>query len=1036
MSFRSQKNNPFPMASEKIQTYQNGNESGIFTRFGLRSTIMFWFLAISIIPVVFVSLMGYHNAVQNRVEDFSKRLESISETERRDFQQYFETLNINLQNMAGNPQVLAMLEFEDSALETSFPVSSGGRLLKAFQLENNARDILLADGRGNIVFSSQTGCTPGADLGASEIIEKGLRRISSGALAADAIISSGFKPRPHRGGTSLAYQMEPVRSDKGEVLGFLIMELGVDIFANRFGRQNFLNPGILTYVLNEDLQILASFRNLAGSSATSSAVSIAEAQAWRHHLKRAEDQNSWEIEFHQVREYSGLESEQVLGIIQDLDILGEKYALVSEMPRSVVLAGLKGMGLSLLLVIALVSLLVVLAGLLVSNRIVDPINQLGRVMQRVADGHEVWTLPENGPREVFQLSQMFHCMISRLTDAQEVNEKQYALKRRQFELNEKLRGENSLEDISEAVLNYLGEFFEAHMGIFYLVEARETYRMVAQFGLPENDAIIDEIHLGEGLMGRVASGRRVRVLRRFREDRHKVETGLVSSYVNNLVVAPIQLGNRVLGLLELGLMDDVGDEKIEFLDMVSETIAVAINSARSRERVHRLLKETWSQAAILSKQQKDLQESNRRFELADQYKSEFLANMSHELRTPLNSLLIMSQVLAENRDQNLSRQEVDSAWTINRAGSDLLLLINDILDLSKVDAGKLNIQFSSFNLKSLLMEMEDLFKPVAQKQNLEFHTFLGPELPEVMVSDPLRLTQVLKNILNNAFKFTPEGSVTLRVRIPSPGEQADCPLPSDAPMVVFSVSDTGVGISDKVKNHIFEAFNQGDGSIGRRYGGSGLGLSISKKLSEMLGGYIDVKSIEGKGTTFSLYLALQPADELAVEPVFNSPATKNKSQGIVGNHRELPAETSFSENPPQEKQSEELIPDSPDLSNRKVLIGEDDMRTVFQISEVLDDLGAIVTLAPSWSQAVAEGLNEGDFDFAIISNRLADRPGSASILAWKKECGMPEYPVLTLVQNEEGPQCPGADLVGSRPLVREQFIGLINKALAMEPVPR
>jgi two-component system, chemotaxis family, sensor kinase CheA len=1034
MSRRSTKDNDFPVASDIGQAAQAGLQAEHFTRFSLRTTIMFWFLAISLIPVVFISLVGYHNAVQNRVEDFTLRLLAVSEAEKQDLKGHFKNLQSELARQAWNPQTRHMLDNPENISNPGQPSWEGAKLLKVFKIESNAQDILLINQQGDVLFSCLPEQERQSNLLLSETVDSSLKTISRLALDTGERTFTGFNQRSHRGGLPLAYHAEPIKGIDGSVRGLLIMELGVDVFSKGFGRQNQIDPGTLFYVVDEDLQLVIASADHAEIPKLGEPVGVSEIQAWQHHHQVVGKPDNWEIQFHEVKEYSGLGGTEVLGIIQDLDVLGSKFALVSELPRVGVLAGLKRMGFSLLMVIVLVGILVVLAGLVVAHRMVDPINQLGRVMQRVADGHEVWALPDKGPREICQLTQMFHCMISKLTDAQEVNERQYEQKRRQFELNEKLRGESTLEALSEAVLQYLGEYFGAHLGVFYLVKSRDTFRRTAQFGLHDGAQEAADVHLGQGLVGRVIAQKQVQVLRGLKDDRHKVQTGLVCSYVNNLVVAPIHFGDRVLAVLELGLMEDVGNEELEFLDLVSETVATAINSARSRERVHRLLKETWSQAATLSKQQKELRESNRRFELADQYKSEFLANMSHELRTPLNSLLIMSQVLAENRHNNLSRQEVDSAMTINRAGSDLLLLINDILDLSKVEAGKLDLQLSQFELKLLLMDMKDLFVPLADQQSLEFRTIMGPDLPEFMVSDPLRLTQILKNILNNAFKFTDKGMVTFRVRAGAPGELANLELSGDSPWLVFSVSDTGVGMSQATRQSIFDAFNQGDGSIGRQYGGSGLGLSISKQLCDMLGGQIQVESIEGMGSTFSLYLPARPTIETIENAESQNPARVQKVSGDVGLSLEFESENEISTEDTVIESGTAATATPLDLSNRRILICEDDMRTVFQISEILDELGAEVTLAPSWSQGVTEGKNDHGFDFAIVSSHLADRPGSSSVATWRQECGDPPFPVLALVLTEDGPVCEGADLVGSRPLIHDEFKGLIGKAVAMERV--
>ncbi len=294
----------------------------------------------------------------------------------------------------------------------------------------------------------------------------------------------------------------------------------------------------------------------------------------------------------------------------------------------------------------------------------------------------------------------------------------------------------------------------------------------------------------------------------------------------------------------------------------AESVAVALDSSCSHVRVQRLLEATRSQAVILARQQRELQATNAELARADRYKSEFLANMSHELRTPLNSMLIMSQVLAENRRGRLAEDEVDAALTINRAGSELLLIINDILDMTRVEAGKLDLQPDRVDPRALVADLDDLFRPVADQRDLVYRVETAADVPDVLVSDPLRLRQILKNLLNNAFKFTERGGVTLAVRPALPHELPATPAPGT--WLAFAVTDTGIGMDEATAARVREPFFQGDSSIGRRYGGSGLGLSICWRLAELLEGCLSVASVPGRGSSFVLALPAaggpRPAD--------------------------------------------------------------------------------------------------------------------------------------------------------------------------------
>ena len=363
----------------------------------------------------------------------------------------------------------------------------------------------------------------------------------------------------------------------------------------------------------------------------------------------------------------------------------------------------------------------------------------------------------------------------------------------------------------------------------------------------------------------------------------KISSALGDATPAHLVVMPVMFEEQVLGVIELGALRPFSAVNQAFLDQLADTIGVVINTIQANMRTEQLL--TQSQALtqelqkqslelrqtndelqdktlVLQQQNRDIEIKNAEIELAragleekaaqlalsSKYKSEFLANMSHELRTPLNSLLILSRMLAENGDGNLHPQQIEFAETIHAAGNDLLALINDILDLSKVEAGKMELNLGPLALVDLCEDVERAFRPVAEQNSLEFRIERDHSLPAALVTDEQRLQQVLRNLLSNAFKFTQKGTVTLHIG------------PDEHGTIGFSVIDTGVGIPEDKLSLIFEPFQQADGTTSRKFGGTGLGLSISREIARLLGGELRVQSTPGEGSTFTLVLPLGAAD--------------------------------------------------------------------------------------------------------------------------------------------------------------------------------
>ena len=499
-------------------------------------------------------------------------------------------------------------------------------------------------------------------------------------------------------------------------------------------------------------------------------------------------------------------------------------------------------------------------------------------------------------------------------------ERQSWIQAAQVELGEAMRGEKTVSEVAATVLSFLAERTGANAGAIFKGEGG-TFNRMALLGVADSASVPQTFGLNEGLLGKVAADSRATTLSDIPAGYLKIGSALGSDAPRHLVVAPVFHEGSVNGIVELGYFDDVDDRVHELLDNVSGSIGVALRSARFRERLQDALEETQRQAGELQAQSEELRVSNeeleeqgnalkesqarlelqqveleqtnsqleeqaqtlegqrdelsraaaslqlkaRELEQASQYKSDFLANMSHELRTPLNSLLILSKLLGENTGGNLSEEQVKFARTIESSGNDLLTLINDILDLSKIEAGHVEIEAAPVATDRLASDMRKVFEPLAQQRGLELNIVLDPDTPRSFETDKMRLQQVLKNLLSNAIKFTEHGSVTLTIS-PAAGDTID-----------FAVADTGIGIDEGQSEAIFEAFRQADGTISRKFGGTGLGLSISRELVRLLGGTIRLTSEKGQGSTFVVSVP-STYDPASVAPRQLAPAAEHASK--------------------------------------------------------------------------------------------------------------------------------------------------------------
>jgi len=466
----------------------------------------------------------------------------------------------------------------------------------------------------------------------------------------------------------------------------------------------------------------------------------------------------------------------------------------------------------------------------------------------------------------------------------------------QTEFSRRIQGEQRIEKLGDNILNFAAEYLGAQVGAVY-VNDQDALRRVAGYALAPGYGG-ETVERGQGLLGQAAKENRFVHIRNVPEGYLPVASSLGRTTSRELLITPAVADGEVHAIVEIGFLQRVLPESEELLRRVSESLAIAVRSARDRTRLEELLAETQRQSEELQTQQEELRVSNEELEVqsralkesqanleaqqaeleqtnsqleeqtqilehqkdelsriqralaeraaelerANQYKSEFLANMSHELRTPLNSALILAKILADNKQGNLTAEQVKYANTISSAGKDLLALINDILDLAKIESGKIEMQPERVPVERTVDALRRIFEPLAVERRLEFAVTLDPGVPQTIETDHQRLGQILRNLLSNAVKFTERGSVRLRVS----------PLPGNR--IAFAVRDTGIGIEAHQHDIIFEAFRQADGSTHRKFGGTGLGLSISRDLARLLGGDITVESTPGQGSTFTLEL--------------------------------------------------------------------------------------------------------------------------------------------------------------------------------------
>ena len=592
--------------------------------------------------------------------------------------------------------------------------------------------------------------------------------------------------------------------------------------------------------------------------------------------------------------YSPIEIEifrRVVNLDDKMGIKGErmestKWHLFINVEQSEMYTPIHDLRNAIIIMVLIILSFVVVAALFVSKSISAPIHTLHKGTEIIGKGDmnhkiEVYTKDEIG-----NLAQSFNEMTTNLRAVKLSLEKQNWLASSKGKLDDKIRGAQSIANFCDKTLEFLATIIEAQVGVLYIVDDDDPskFAFFAGFACKREEVESEVLKTGEYILGQAAKEREILFLKDIPEEYTvpSVASAVVRIRPRNLVAVPILFEDKVIGLIELATVHTFKDIHIEFLGQISRELGIAINSTIANNKLKVLLETSEIQSKELMSQQEELRVANAELEentanleiqkgeiskknreivekaqdlaMSSRYKSEFLANMSHELRTPLNSILLLSNFLFENKDGNLKADEVEIAENILLSGKDLLNLIDDILDLAKIESGKTELSVENIALQDLAYYVERNFKSQAEEKGLELKTRVSGDVPDVARMDKRRVEQVVKNFVSNALKFTKKGNITFSIDRPQKHIRLYESGLDIRNSLAISVTDTGIGIPKEYRKKIFEAFQQADGTTSREYGGTGLGLSISVELARLMGGEIQVQSEEGKGCTFTLYL--------------------------------------------------------------------------------------------------------------------------------------------------------------------------------------
>ncbi|HZZ26575.1 MAG TPA: HAMP domain-containing protein, partial [Pirellulales bacterium] len=698
------------------------------------------------------------------------------------------------------------------------------------------------------------------------------------------------------------------------------------------------------------------------------------------------------------------------------------------------------------------------------------VRAIAEVATAVTKGDLTRSITVAAQGEVAALKDNINEMIVNLKDTTLKNAEQDWLKTNLAKFSRMLQGQKDMITVGRLILSELAPLVSAQHAMVYTYDSSEEQphlKLLASYAFEHTDGTGNRIELGQGLVGQCALEKQKILLSHVPSDYVRISSGLGSGPPASMIVLPVVFEGQVKAVLELASFERFNPTHQAFLDQLTESIGIVLNTIEANMRTEDLLKQSQSLAQELQSRQEELQQTNEELQekarllahqnveverknreveqarqaleekaeqlaLTSKYKSEFLANMSHELRTPLNSLLILSDQLSKNPDGNLSAKQTEYAKTIHSSGNDLLMLINDILDLSKIESGTVVLDVGELRFADLHNYVERTFRHVAEAKGVDFLVQLDPNLPRTLTTDSKRLQQVLKNLLSNAFKFTHEGQVNLKIQMADGGWHPEIEsLSASDSVLAISVSDTGIGIPLEKQHIIFEAFQQADGSTSRKYGGTGLGLAISREIARLLGGEIGLVSQPGTGSTFTLFLPQtfvpQKVVRRAALPA-PKPTTITRIESPIADTApdHVPTELEFS-----------YVAEAPDDRNniqgddRVVLIVDNDIDFARFVLETAHKVGFKGITTPLGAAAIALA-GEYQPQAVLLDISLPDIDGWHVLARLKRDFSLqhiPVYIVSTADQLERGYK-QGAQGILPKPIqtaeMLEEFLGKVH----------